>query len=208
MLCLTGRLLPSHLTLNGWMLWALHDCIMHASLSLSVWVLILAVPYRNTAAKCILFAWFGYEFIQFIQSVFLLFAIKLTSYPRTIETIVAAILASWYFFRSYDLTSDPIDDDHLFILRLRPDGLQDTIIAMCSFLPFGGMAIAYKGQIWRYRQGKLVKSKFTDNSRYFAIRGRIPHDSTIWQLDELVGTKWSLRKNCFTTLGSIARGEN
>jgi hypothetical protein len=186
--------------------WQAHDAAMHLCVSLLVGFAGWMIPYHRIAAKCIAFAWLGFELVSMVESVLRLFDFNPLDYVISIQAGAALMLAIWYLSRSYAVAGDVLDDTHLFICRLRPRSAQDVIMAMLGRGGLGGVAIYYRNHFWQYKHGILVRENGLKNAaRYVAFKSGIPEAMTIRILDNMVGSKWSPIKNCITMLYATAK---
>lgn len=186
--------------------WQAHDVAMHISVVSLVGLVAWLLPFRMLAAKCVVFAWLGFELLPLVESVFRLVDIESPPYTISFQCAVSASMAGWYFLRSYKASGDALDEKNLFICRLKPRSAQDVLLAMAGEGGLGSVAIYYQKQFWHYSHGVLVKDfGFKRRSRYVAVSSGVPDAMTIRILDGMVGSKWSVFKNCITMLYATAK---
>lgn len=187
------------------MVWRLHDITLSACFAFAaLWALQL-VPYASLRLKCAAAVVAGAAVVDLLCVVL---SIPGYWYWLVAQVVAGIGLASFYFLRSYDQPSDPIDDAHLFCLRSKPESLQDFLIAMLGvYGPSGGYSLYANGIIYRYRRGELVAKTCAGIPplRYHVTRGKPITGAMIRELKFLVGSKWSLRNNCLTVLGPLWR---
>lgn len=108
-----------------------------------------------------------------------------------------AFVSAWV--KSFSAPDLPLDNEHVFLLRLKPKDRQSFIVSMIGCIgPYGGYAIYYKGKIYAFRKG--VFSYFHVPTelmcRYHVSDVRIASYITTNQLDVLIGSRWSIFNNC------------
>jgi hypothetical protein len=173
---------------------------MHADVCMLVFMLMLAIPYKNVTAKCISLAWLGFEIIPLIESICKILEITVNFYPVALQSIMAIAFCFWYSIRPSQEKNIDLDDVHIFLCRLKPRCVQDIILAMIGKSALGGVAVYYQGNLWQYKRGFLVRTRLINKARYVISQAGIPANTTITHLNEMIGTKWTLRENCITTL--------
>lgn len=202
MLALASNRLVNVLADDG-MVWRWHDVTLSACFAFAALWAVQLVPYASLRIKCSAAVAAGAAVVDLVCV-----ALSMHGYWYwLVAQAVAGIgLASFYFLRSYDQPSDPIDDAHLFCLRSKPESLQDFLIAMLGvYGPNGGYSLYANGTIYRYRHGELVAKTCAGIPpiRYNVTRGAPITSAMILELQFLVGSKWSHRNNCLTVLGPI-----
>jgi hypothetical protein len=186
--------------------WQAHDAAMHLSVCALVALVAWMIPYQSIAAKCAALAWLGFELVPMVESVLRLLDISPIVHMIAIQCVAALALPVWYLRRTGAAPGDVLDDTHLFICRIKPRTPQDVILSMLGRSPLGGVAIYYRRQFWHYKRGVLVKEFAVRRlDRYVPTRSGVPPIDIIKRLDEMVGSRWSVFKNCITMLYATAK---
>lgn len=108
-----------------------------------------------------------------------------------------AFVGAWV--KSFSEPDLPLDNEHVFLLRLKPKDSQSFIVSMIGCIgPYGGYAIYYKGKIYAFRKGLFRHFALPYNfiSRYQVSDVKIPSDIMISRLNRLLGSRWSIFNNC------------
>jgi hypothetical protein len=188
------------------LVWRLHDATLGLCFALAaLWALQL-LPYDRLLEKCIAALVAG----SAAGDVFCV-ALQVSGYwyILAIQAVTAIVFGLVYFIRSYEVSREPVrKDGHLYCLRTRPNSIQDLLIAMLGIYgPNGGYAIYCDGALYRYRRGIMTRAKVDPLPpyRYHVTRGAKATDQVKKELDALIGSPWTWRKNCLTVLGPIWR---
>ena len=88
-------------------------------------------------------------------------------------------------------------------LTPRADDFNGLISAL-FYVPFSGVKVYCNGAVYAYKKGEL--KKFTGKSSKFYVSKCLAFNTNVLSsqliendLDNLVGTKWTIRKNCYRT---------
>lgn len=179
------------------------------------------IPYSDIQSKCIMIGFSIIQFNNFIfQSLYFFFYIKysdLLLFSSHLIILTVSFLLSNLLFKRYSYHSEIIDDNFIYYLCPRPDDF-NGLISSLFYLPFGGVKVYCKGNVYAYRKGKL--EKFTGRRSIFYIQKCFCFNTNVIysneiekELDSLVGKTWSINNNCYSTfepmfgkLKSIFRG--
>ena len=152
-------------------------------------------------------------------------ALDVALYPvryLTAPYIVYAIEVAYAFLfllyiqnKWYDAPSDELDMDHVFLVQVKPTTFLQHILSLFMPTPTAGVGIYARDEWFHYRK-KSRKVEMTDGAklryskdRYLIIQCQPVDAFTYHHLTSLVGSRWSLMRNCLTQLRPIAgkRGE-
>lgn len=163
------------------------------------WALLL-LSYRELRVKCFAAALAGGAWADAVW-VAQYYVFGWHGYNKWLLWVLAwsIISSAYYWLRSYDEPDLELDDEHAFLLRLKPKGPQSFIVSLLGLMgPFGGYAIFYKGHIYAFRRGYFSRFYMPYNlmSRYHVSNAKIASDEMLGNLDRLIGSKWSLFNNC------------
>lgn len=184
--------------------WQAHDAAMHLCVVALCAYAAYVTPYRNMTAKSILLALLIFEFAPLVESIYKLFDIVISVDVMICQVIIMIFLAVFYVTR-ISKNDDELDDTNLFVCRFRPKSIQGWIISMFSVSGMGGVGIYYKGFIYHYHNGILIKEPFIYLKQYSISRASKPSAEAITTLNNLIGTKWKLTQNCLTNLLAISK---
>lgn len=163
------------------------------------WALLL-LSYRDLRVKCFAAALAGGAWADVVW-VAQYYVFGLQGYNKWLLWVLAwsVVAATYYWLRSYDEPELALDDEHAFLLRLKPKGPQSFFVSLLGFMgPFGGYAIFYRGHIYAFRRGYFSRFYMPYNlmSRYHVSNVKIASDEMLGKLDRLMGSEWSLFNNC------------
>jgi hypothetical protein len=201
-------MIPNMIESNS-LAWRLYTVFKHVELF--TWLLVLTsfIPYKQLATKSVmavlvvteLFDILIYSFWFLSLNLYLIFFIK------TVSCISAFI---WMYWRDYNKGNDILDNDHFFMVGIRPNSLQDFILSLVKD-PVGGVGIYVKGELYHYRHGSLQVnndafiSKY--KSKYRIKKIREIDERRLFTLKYIINsnkyTKWTWFYNCKTVLEPI-----
>lgn len=199
----TVRFVPDGM---AWDYFAFVKQVETAALSL---LIVSLIPYRNLAAKSVMFIWFVTEIVDSAGYLFWFFFGKNFLYPYAIKAILSVALLLYIWFKNYERESDDLDEGHFFLVGIRPKGIQDFLLSLIKE-PVGGVGIYVQGRFYHYRKGRLQvhdRGYLEKSSQKYRIRRIRPVDEKRKnELQNLIGgkyEKWSLLCNCKTVLEPI-----
>ena len=170
----------------GFMLQQLIVCIVIYSL----------ISYRDIEAKTLSFLMCLFPLIEI--------GVFLSGEGYLLAALIAAIASiSWILyatFRRYTLSSDELKDDFVYIIAKRPNSFI-TFLASIVGTPFGRYSYYCDGYVYYYHRDRFKK---ISPDRYpmeesTILKTNIPAtDREIENLNNAVGSKWSLFNNCLT----------
>lgn len=114
-----------------------------------------------------------------------------------VDCSAASLLIVW--LRSYSQQDIPLDNERIFLLRIKPNDTQSFIVALPGWIgPYGGYAIYYRGCVYSFRKGLFCYFKIPCDliSRYHVSDAKIPSVIMISRLNQLLGSRWSIFNNC------------
>lgn len=189
--------------------WYALDVLRAIGMSAAFALCVTLTPWRNLRLKCLLAAFCGY----YISDAVVCFGWYALGWPEPIPAAAiqglgfsAAGLVYWV--RSYGQSSDEIEPGYLYCVRRIPATAQDFAISLaCAYGPDGGYSLYADGYLYKYSSGRLVRRKVSSlpSISYHVQRGARTTPGLIKSLDELVGARWTWRKNCLTILAPIWR---
>lgn len=187
--------------------WVAHDISMSLSFALAALLVAQLTPYKHLRQKCIAALVAGCAVVDIAFSVF-----KPGGYLLWIclQGLGGIALAGIYWWRSYQYEAirTPLESSRLYCIRRIPSRPQDFFISMLGIYGSdGGYALYANGFIYKYSSGRLVRRSVSSvpSIGYHICRGLKIDESVMIELDSLVGSKWSWRKNCLTVLAPIWR---
>lgn len=168
------------------------------------------VSYRNLAVKSILAAWFVTEIVSCSNLLFWIIFEKNFIYPLLIKAGFSLAWILYIWFRDYDRTNDCLDNEHFFMVGIRPNSPQDFILSLIKE-PHGGVGIYFHGKFYHYRKGALQvhDRKYLERagSKYRILKIRKVDPARRLVLKSLLHQekycKWSWKYNCKTVLEPI-----
>jgi hypothetical protein len=189
--------------------WMYYDLCLTLSLVLVLIMLADQIAYKQLKIKC-LFAYFAIaSIIDFVTlALSHIFYSDILAWSYVVQIIAVFPVVFFYAFRRYSEPSDPLETDYLFCLRKKPAGVQDFAISMLgSFGSGGAYSLLANDKVYAFRNGRVMKYDITHlrQDDYHITRGARLTPAILDELENTLGTKWTLRSNCVTLLGSIWR---
>lgn len=198
-------LAPLAAALNDRWAWYLEDIKQRGTIAALCWVVCMLIMYRNLAFKSIAALAACYFTADVITWPLWLWAPSLYDITPFFTSAVAAVLALWYWCRSYYVPSDDVLPGTVYLVRKRPDSPQDLLLAMIGRKPLGGVSVMINGDIWGFRHGVLLRTHAMPSRLKYVIMAVRPADqATVATLTALEGTRWTLTHNCVTVLLPVA----
>lgn len=168
------------------------------------------VSYRNLAVKSILAAWGVVELVSCTDLLFWITFEKNFIYPLLIKAGLSLAWILYIWFRDYDKVNDCLDDEHFFIVGIRPNSPQDFLLSLIKE-PHGGVGVYFHSKFYHYRKGILqvhdrrYLEKAGNKYRILKIRkvdvARLSAFNSLLSQDKY--KKWSWKYNCKTVLEPI-----
>ena len=189
--------------------WMYYDLCLTLSLALALTGFADQIGYKQLKIKCI-FAYFAIaSIIDFVALVLsYIFHPDILAWSYVVQIVAVFPIVFFYALRRYSEPSDPLAADYLFCLRKKPAGVQDFVISMLGTFGSGGAyALLANNKVYAFRNGKVIKYDITHlrQDDYHITRGARLTPAILEELEDTLGTKWTLRSNCVTLLGSIWR---
>ncbi|MNO44413.1 hypothetical protein D3C76_346560 [compost metagenome] len=189
--------------------WYALDVLRAVGMSAAFGLCVTLTPWRMLQLKCLLAAFCGY----YISDSIICATWYAFGWP---DPVIAAIIQGLgfsavgliYLARSYEQPSDGLEAGYLYCVRRIPAGAQDFAISLaCAYGPDGGYSLYANGYLYKYACGRLVRRKVSSlpSISYHVQRGARTTPELIRSLDELVGARWTWRRNCLTILAPIWR---
>lgn len=197
--------IPLAVNLSNAAAWYFEDIKQRGTIAALCWIVTSLVTYRNLPFKMLAALAGCYFTADVIMWPVWLWMPDVYAVSPYLTTLTAAALCVWYCRRSYSWPSDGLRAGWVHIVRRRPAGVQDLLIAMLGRQPLGGVSVMIDGVVWRYRRGRLTRGEgLTDPTSYVIMRVRPADADTLRQLAALEGSRWTIARNCLTTLWPIA----
>ena len=107
----------------------------------ALWLLFIHVPYKRLFLKTIIGVWTAAA-----SSEVLIYTVWLTGFTDVIpmtwaKTVLLSVSVLYITFKSYSLPSDPIEPGYIYQVRVKPRGLQDFLLSLIYWRPFGGTGV-------------------------------------------------------------------
>lgn len=189
--------------------WNIADVLRAIGMAATIGLCVTLTPWRMLRLKCFLAAFCGY----YISDAIVCATWYAWQFPSPILMLAAQgtsfmFSAAYYWRRSYDQPSDPIEPGYLYCVRHIPSNTQDFLISLSGIYgPDGGYSLYANGFLYKFSSGRMVRRKVSSlpASGYHVTRGDRADDAIVSRLDSLIGMPWTLNKNCLTVLGRIWR---
>lgn len=192
--------------------WQTSDVLRAIGMSAALGICVTLTPWRMFRFKCLIAALCGY----YISDVIVCATWYAWDFPSPTSMVIiqgASFMAAaaYYWRRSYDQPSDPLEPGYLYCVRHIPSNTQDFLISLSGIYgPDGGYSLYGNGFLYKFSSGRMVRRKVSSLPAisYHVTRGSVLDPDLIAQLDGLIGMRWSLNKNCLTVLGRIWRNNS
>lgn len=189
--------------------WYVVDVLRAVGMSAAFALCVTLSPWRMLRLKCLFAALCGY----YISDTIVCATWYAWDFPSPIIAAVIqglsfVVAASYYWRRSYEQPSDPLEHGYLYCVRHIPSNAQDFLISLSGIYgPDGGYSLYVNGFLYKFSGGRMVRRKVSSlpASGYHVTRGDRADDAIVSRLDSLIGMPWTLNKNCLTVLGRIWR---
>lgn len=204
LLHITTRFVPDSIA------WDYYSFAKQLETSILVLYALSLVSYKKLAIKSILAAWFITELISSGDVLFWIVFQKNFIYPLIIKAGFSLIWILYIWFRNYDRANDCLDNEHFFMIGIRPNSPQDFVLSLIKE-PHGGVGIYFHGNFYHYRKGALQvhDRKFLERagSKYRILKIRRVDRARRSIIHSLLHQekyrKWSWKYNCKTVLEPI-----
>lgn len=190
--------------LTGDAVWYVDDIIDSVQVIVLCWILARFVQ-RRIAAWCLLVAYGACETVEMLSNVAWYGFDLYNPILDEARVAVAVSVLLYYRYRRYDYVavSTP-SDDYIYAVHHKPRNRQDRILAMFG-KPYGGVGVYCRGEWYHFSKGQLVVSYMQPTDSHVMLRAQRYNPNVIKRLKELVGTRWTLRKNCITMITPLIR---
>lgn len=127
--------------------------------------------------------------------------------------IVRALgLTAWFYYILYRKFSRPkieLNNKDIFAVRTVPDDFQGLVLSLINPYPLAGYGLMYKNNFYHFHHGKMVKSDVrllkAKKDKFIILKSREYDPKIIKEIDNLVGSKWSLTNNCWTRIRPLLK---
>lgn len=167
-------------------------------------------PYTNLRLKSLLAAFTAFSALDV-----LLYPVRYLMAPYIVygcEVSIALVFLIYIYNKWYNQDCDVLDDDHLFIVSKRVNGLKPLVVSMFSADPQGGFGVYANGNWYHFRKSTGVIEKTNgdvlralSNNYTFQAVGLAEHKD-IERLDSMVGQRLTPFTNCITEFRRFDRG--
>lgn len=197
--------IPLAVSLSDEAAWYFEDIKQRGTIAALAWCVTQLVTYRQLPLKCLSALTACYFTADVITWPVWMWWPEAYDVTPWFTTIAASSLAVWYYCRSYHWQSDPVCEGWVYVVRRKPRGPQDLLLAMTGRHPLGGVSVLTGAHVWGYHHGVLTcRSGIPDGSKYVIMRTKRADEATIQTLKALEGSRWSLTHNCMTVLLPLA----
>lgn len=194
----SGRLL--NVLADDAIVWQLGSVFDSLNIAVAVTLGAVLFPFERLRGKSIVAA---LAVVTWLEVLYLLlhYSVGLNAYNTWLlgQLVAFVSVTAFYWFRPYYSPSDPLDDQHLFLLSRKPHTAQGFFLSMLGFFgAYGGFALYARGLIYSYRNGILRAVPYSPSvsDTYHIRRGGLITSSEQAELSALIGARWSVRENC------------
>lgn len=198
---------------NNPLAWDIYCCSLMFKNAVWLWILFSFISYNKLIIKSAVFVVFVYELSEVLLYFTWHFFGGVEYYLYILKTFLCCLSFLYVCFRCYTLNNDVLDDEHFFIIGIKPDTFQDFILSLFK-RPIGGVGIYARGVLYHYHKG-ILKEHSKDyvllrKPKFQIIKERRITAKRLTVLKGLKNSpysKWSLRYNCITVLLPIVIGK-
>lgn len=127
----------------------------------------------------------------------------LAEWSHVIQSSMSVAFFVYVSIKSYSrIESDPVESGYVYQVRAIPNGLQDMLLSVAYFRPFGGTGVIVDGKWYHYRKGRLQCDKIrmipVNRCVIIRVRRELPDDKYL--INQRIGERWSWIRNCATVL--------
>jgi hypothetical protein len=193
--------------------WEAHLIARNITIALLSFVASSFLDFSQLRLKSLLLA---FSFFSAIDVAFYPFRYAVAPYiVYALEVAYAFLFMLYIQNKWYDQPSDELDMDHVFLVLNKPTSFLQHLLSLVMPQPTAGVGIYARNEWFHYRKKtRLVEMTSGDTLRhrkdnYLIIQCQPVDAFTFHHLTSLVGSRWSLMRNCLTQLRPIAgkRGE-
>lgn len=190
--------------------WDVGNVIMLSQAACMAFLATRLCPYSRLRLKSLLAAFTAFSVLDVV-----LYPVRFLMAPYIVyacEVVTAFIFLLYIHNKWYNSRSEPLDDEHLFLVSKRVSNLKELILSMVCDNPQGGFSIYAGGEWYHYRKTRGVIEKTSGEvlkslaSNYVVQSLRLANIHDINRLESMVGLKWTPFKNCITEFKSFDRG--
>lgn len=179
--------------------WYWHDLGQSARLVVMAALVTYLLPYRMLAAKTLALCYTAAESVQWGFSFYWYAFDAYNPHVDEWRALAASVCFIYYLLRRYEVRSDPLDEDHMFLVYNKPDDAQSFLLSLFG-RAVGGVGVYARGQWWHFHHGKLVRSKLPHSVKRVTIQSVSYDRHYVDELKRLEGLQWGLTTNCVTIL--------
>ena len=150
---------------------------------------------RRYNIRAVLLAIIFFNFCSFFQYVLLLTNPKYFYITTLFFVCVVIPYLYRYLVESLHPVSDIYYEDDCFLVYKRPSSITGSLCALMT-APYGHCSLVVKGHEFTFKRGTVIERKL-EITKPLTFKKIQPIN--IEEARTLVGTKWSLRNNCFAT---------
>lgn len=190
-----GNILISFRILSEDSAWLLYNLVqLSESVILPVVALNLCEP-RKYKLRAVLLALAIYNIISAFEYFLLMFAPEYFIWTTGIFVCFVVPFLYRYIIESFHPISDAYTAEDCFLVYKRPHCMLGSICALIT-APYGHCSLLIQNREFTYKKGIVIEREFsmTNNLTFKKIQM-----INISEARDLLGVKWSLRNNCFST---------
>jgi hypothetical protein len=104
-----------------------------------------------------------------------------------------------YIIENFHPISDAYNTHDCFLVYKRPHNISGSICALLT-APYGHCSLVIKNKEFIYKGGTLIEREFFNKNN---LTFKKIDNINLSEIRKLLGTKWSLRNNCFSTFNKF-----
>ena len=204
------QFLPDLFPGNEWNVYTLFGLSLQSALFFMIYFLL---PHKHVGPKTVTFMLGTFHATSFFYYFFYISGVVSEQKYWLSIFISLVITYTWLYIicnREYFEKDDPIDDEHFFLVGVKPHDFRSFLRSLFN-VPFGGVGVYAKGILYTYHKDyirEIPKSVALRSKKYrFVKKGKIDEEKLnfLKSLKNSKYKKWNLLHNCKTVLEPIVK---
>lgn len=166
-----------------------------------------SIEYKKLLLKSVVF----FE-VLFIATEIISWCLAFYGVSGYFAVVRALGLTAWLyyiFYRHFTRPEIELNNKDIFAVRTVPDDFQGLVLSLINPYPLAGYGLMYKNNFYHFHHGKMVKSDVrllkAKKDKFIILKSREYDPKIIKEIDNLVGSKWSLTNNCWTRIRPLLK---
>lgn len=166
-----------------------------------------SINYKKLLFKSIVF----FE-ILFLTTEIINFSLAFFNISGYFSAVRSLGLTAWFYYILYRNFSRPkieLNNKDIFAVRAVPDDFQGLLLSIINPYPLAGYGLLYKNSFYHFHHGEMVKSDIrvlkAKKDKFIILKSKEYDPEIIKNVNNLVGSKWSIKNNCWTKIRPLLK---